>query len=418
MIRYPVFVRSSLNLLSLSSSPQTAYPMVSLSEKQQDAIRGIMSRAVESKTVPALFCGVTDQNGELFVHQAGRRVLGDPSSDLLDENAVFWICSQTKLITTIAALQLIEQGKLQLSTPVSDILPEVANPVVVTVVGEDRKPTTTTPATTPLTLGHLLNHTSGMEYNLDGQTLGTFPNSTAHAYGEDEDSSTFFRLNQGSFPGQLLKFEPGTDFAYGLSTDFLGFVIERVSGKSLDQYFKEHIFSPLGITSASFHLTPDLKERLLPLSFRVGENLEKFNDQVKIIPEKTNVNFGGVGLFSSQKDYLALLRHLLQIKGGKAENPILKAASGAASLAKMFGLPEGSVQFGTGLMVTTVDFPGRRKKGTASWAGWACTSYFMDPDIGIAAVFGTQLLPSLGFDPTYEALWLEVEGAIYAGLEK
>ncbi|KAJ7784703.1 beta-lactamase/transpeptidase-like protein [Mycena metata] len=399
--------------------------MVSLSEKQQDAIRVLMSRAVESKTLPALFCGVTDQNGELFMHQAGRKVLGDPSSDPLDENTIFWICSQTKLITTIAALQLIEQGKLQLSTLVSDILPEAANPVIVTAVGEDRKPTATTPATTPLTIGHLLNHTSGMEYNLDGQTPGTLSDATAHAYGEDEDSSTFFRLNQVPLvysgptpviltllpralflvncsnsnqgpPVGVLRFFPpefnsNSPVAYGLSTDFLGFAIERVSGKSLDQYFKDHIFSPLGITSATFHLTPDLKKRLMPLSVRAGDNLEQYNGQIKIIAEKT-LDFGGVGLYSSLKDYLALLRHFLQIQGGKAENPILKATSvdaifqptlnekGANSLAKMFGVPEGSVQFGTGLMVTTVDFPGRRKKGTGAWAGWACTSHFIDPD--------------------------------------
>ncbi|KAJ7175739.1 beta-lactamase/transpeptidase-like protein [Mycena filopes] len=409
--------------------------MPSLSEKQQDVIRGIMARAVESKTLPALFCGVTDENGELFMHTAGRKVLGDPSSPPLDEDAVFWICSQTKLITTIAALQLIEQGKLQLTTPVGEILPELANPVIFsTALGEDGKSTsTTTPATTPVTVQHLLNHTSGMEYNLGIGIWGTFPEATAHAYSKDEDSSTFFRLSQGSFPGQLLKFEPGTDFAYGLSTDFLGFVIERISGKKLDQYFKDHVFSPLGITSASFYLTADLKERLLPLSFREGDTLERFNGQVEIIdqdPEKTNVHFGGVGLYSSLKDYLTLLRHLLQIKGGKAENPILKPTSvetlfeptlnpkAAASLAKMFSMPEGSAQFGSGLLVTTLDLPGRRKKGTGSWAGWACTSYFIDPATGIAAVFGTQLIPTAGFDLPYEMLWLEVEAAIYAGLEK
>ncbi|KAJ7459735.1 beta-lactamase [Mycena latifolia] len=389
--------------------------MVSLSEQQKDAIRGIMARAVENKT-------------------AGRKVVDDPTSAPLDENAIFWICSQTKLITSIAALQLIEQGKIQLSTPVSEILPELANPVIVTARDAGGKPTATTPAKNPITFGQLLNHTSGMEYNLDGAPLGSFPHATAHAYGKDEDSSMFFRLSRSSFPGELLKFEPGTDFAYGFSTDCVGFIVERLSGKSLDQYFKDHIFGPLGITSPSFYLTPDLKERMLSLCVRDSQGkLARWDNRYKLIdqdPEKTNVHFGGVGLYSSLKDYLTVLRHLLQIKAGTAANPILTEGSvatlfeptldtpAADSLATMFGLPAGSAQFSRGLMLATADVPGRRKKGSGAWAGWACTSYFIDPETGIATVFGTQLAPSAGFDMPYEMLWMEVEAAIYAGLDK
>ncbi|KAJ7857678.1 beta-lactamase/transpeptidase-like protein [Mycena olivaceomarginata] len=137
--------------------------MVSISQQQQDAIRGLMSRAVESTTLPALFCGVTDHNGEIFMHQTGRKVLGDPLSDRLDENAVFWICSQTKLITSIAAMQLIEQGKIQLNTLAREILPELANPIIVTARDADGKPTATASAKNPITFGQLLNHSSGLE---------------------------------------------------------------------------------------------------------------------------------------------------------------------------------------------------------------------------------------------------------------
>ncbi|KAJ6557357.1 beta-lactamase/transpeptidase-like protein [Mycena vulgaris] len=405
--------------------------MVSISQQQQEAIRGIMSRAVESETVPALFCGVSDENGELFMHQAGRKVVEDPTSDPLDENTIFWLCSQTKLITSIAALQLIEQGKIQLSTPVSQILPELAHPVIVTARDSDGKPTATKPATNPITFGQLLNHTSGMEYNLDG---APYTLATKHGYGKDEDSSTFFTLHKGPYPGELLKFEPGTDFAYGHSTDCVGFIVERLTSKSLDQYFKDHIFSPLGITSASFYMTADLKERMLPLCIRDSEDkLAKWIDDPPTInqdPEKTNVHFGGEGLYSSLKDYLTVLRHLLQIKAGTASNPILSDASVAAlfepthdttmshSLAKMLDMPAGSVQFSRGLMLNMVDRPGRSRKGTGSWAGWACTSYFVDPGTGIAVVFGTQLIPTNGWDPAYQKLWIEVEEAIYADLQK
>ncbi|KAF8208802.1 beta-lactamase/transpeptidase-like protein [Mycena galopus ATCC 62051] len=412
--------------------------MVSISQRQQDVIRGIMSRATESNTLPALFCGVTDRNGEIFMHQTGRKVLGDSSSELLDPDAIFWICSQTKLITSIAAMQQIEQGKIQLSSLIKDILPELENPVIVTARDADGKPTATVSARNSITFGQLLNHSSGITYPKTGVAYGS------HPY---QDSSTWL---MNKIKGQPLSFEPGSDFAYGFSTDCVGFVIEKLSGKSLDN--KDHIFSPLGITSPSFYLTADLEERLLPLSVRNSQNeLEKWINQVEIInrdPEKTNVHFGGVGLYSSLKEYLIILRHLLQIKSGKAVNPILGATSLEAlfeptlnrtagnTLAKMLGMPEGSAQFSTGQMITTTDSPGRRKKGTGScgcildslqlWTtddqppggGYASTSYFIDPESGIAAVFGTQLIPSpADYDATYEKLWSEVEQAIYAGLE-
>ncbi|KAF7365334.1 hypothetical protein MVEN_00405400 [Mycena venus] len=180
--------------------------MVSISQQQQDAIRGLMSRAVESNTLPALFCGVTDRNGEIFMHQAGRKVLRDQSSAPLDEDTIFWICSQTKLLTSIAAMQFIEQGRIQLSTPTSEILPELANPVIVTAHDADGNPTATTPAKHPIKFKDLLNHTSGMEYPKSGPAYGSHPH---------ENPSVWFNKIKGSLPGHPLKFEPGSDFAYG-----------------------------------------------------------------------------------------------------------------------------------------------------------------------------------------------------------
>ncbi|KAF7346174.1 Acyltransferase mlcH [Mycena sanguinolenta] len=440
------------------TSPRRKFGMVSIPQQQQDTIRSMMSRAVENNTLPALFCGVTNHHGEIFMHQAGRKVLGDPSSDPLDESAIFWICSMTKLITSIAAMQQIEQGKIQLSTRVSDILPELANPVTVTARDADGKPTATAPAKNPITFGQLLNHSSGLAYPQSGVAYGS------HSY---KDSSAWLDKIKGTFSGQPLSFEPGSDcecphicslnsshlpqlltafprtVSVSLSNECLGnrWINICECRTSVHQQWpnapfssKDHIFSPLNITSPSFYLTADLKERLLPLSVRNSENkLEKWTNQVEIInrdPEKTAVHLGGVGLYSSLKDYLALLRHLLQIKAGTGVNPILSAASvatlfeptldvpAANSLAKMLGMPEGSVQFSTGQMLATADVPGRRKKGTGAWGGFASTSYFIDPETGIAAVFGTQLVPtSADYDVAYENLWSEVEEAIYAGLQ-
>ncbi|KAJ7459752.1 beta-lactamase/transpeptidase-like protein [Mycena latifolia] len=410
--------------------------MASLSAGQKDKLDQILSEAVESRSTPALFFGVTNVDGEIYMRQAGTKLVGDPSSGFIDEDSVFWLCSQTKLITTIAALKLIEQGKIELDTQVEQILPELANPVVVTGF-DDAGKILTTPAKSKITFGQLLNHTSGLDYGVDGTTPASgMPLAYSHSY-KGEDVSNFFKIIKGSLPGVPLKFEPGTDFGYGFSSDCAGFIVERLSGKSLEEYFQEYIFAPLGIKSASFYLTPPLKERLLPLASRNADGVieplieNTFIDQD---PANVRVHFGGGGLYSSQKDYLTILRHLLQIKSGRATSPILTLASVntmfeptlpaagaatmnamAAALSKYLGLPAGAAQFGRGLLLNTADIPGRRKQGSGAWGGWANTSYFLDPQTGVAAVFATQLSPT--GDDKHERMYALLEKELYSGLQ-
>ncbi|KAF7354274.1 hypothetical protein MVEN_01115500 [Mycena venus] len=410
-----------------SSSP-------SLSASQKAAIDRILSEAVSSNSTPALFFGVTTADGPIYMHTEGKKVVDDPTSEPIDEDTVFWLCSQTKLITTIAALQLVEQGKITLDTPVESLLPELANPVVTTGKDEANGNLLTTPAKNKITFGHLLSHTSG----LNGAALPkSRSNGIADYYSlSDKDVAAVFDALRCGLSSVPLKFEPGTDFAYGPSVDCAGFIVERHSGKSLEQYFQDHIFSPLGITSASFYLTPSLKDRLLPLSYRTKSGvIEPWKGQpvVDLDPKNVRVHFGGLNLYASQKDYLVLLRHLLQIKAGSATTPILTPASidtlftptlppaGAATVEGFMawcdpylGLPEGRAQFGRGLFVNTVDVPGRRKKGSGTWEGWANTCYFIDPTTGVAAVFATQLAPPL--DNTHKKLYNTLERALYAGL--
>ncbi|KAF7333735.1 hypothetical protein MVEN_02330000 [Mycena venus] len=408
-------------------------PSPSLSTTQKDTFNRILSEAVSSKSTSALFFGVTTADGTIYMQQAGKKLVDDPTSEPIDEDTVFWLCSQMKLITTIAALQLVEQGKIGLDTPVETVMPELANPVVITGKDEAGNPLTT-PAKNKITFGQLLNHTSG----LDGAALTkSRENGIPDMYLlSDKDVSAVFNHLKGSLTSVPLKFEPGTDFAYGHSTDCAGFIVERLSGKSLEQYFQDHIFAPLGITSASFYLTPPLKDRLLPLSYRTKSGvIERWKGApvIDLDPAHIRVHFGGGNLYASQKDYLALLRHILQIKAGTATTPILTRASvdslfattlppaGATTVEGFmpwsdpyFGLPEGGAQFSRGLFVNTVDVPGRRKSGSGAWGGWANTSFFIDPTTGVAAVFATQLAPR--FDNTHHRLYDTLEKTLYAGL--
>jgi len=415
--------------------------MASISTATKSNFDRILADAVSSKSTAAYFFGVTNGEGPIYMRAEGMKLVDDPTSGVIDEDTVFWLCSQTKMITTIAALQLIDQGKITLDTPAETVLPELADPVVVTAHDEAGRPVTTVPATNKITLGHLLNHTSGLDQWVDGTipmsgVMRGMPVAHSHSYKDGEDVSTYFKILKGSLSGVPLRFEPGTNFAYGFSTDCVGFIVEQLSGKSLEQYFQDHIFHPLGITSASFCLTPALKERLLPLSYRTKNGtVERWNGPpvVDQDPEHVRVHLGAIGLYASQKDYLTVLRHLLQIKAGTAANPILSRAAvdsmfeptlptaGVDTLTGLlgmlwphFGLPAGAAQFGRGLFVNTADVPGKRKKGSGAWGGWAATSHFVDHTTGVAAVFATQILPT--GDDTHERLYNELERALYAGL--
>ncbi|KAJ7866173.1 beta-lactamase/transpeptidase-like protein [Mycena leptocephala] len=356
----------------------------SLSASQKGVLNQILSEAASSKSTGGLFFGVTTADQVIYMHQEGTKFVDDPTGGAVDEDTVYWLCSQTKLITTIAALQIIEQGKIALDTPVETVLPELADPVVVTGYDEAGRPAT------------LLNHSSGLDYSLDGS--GCQIPWRSHI-------RTATRTKMWSWPGVPLKFEPGTDYTYGYSTDCAGFIVERLSGKSLEQYFQDHVFAPLGITSASFYLTPSLKDRLMPLASRNASGIV--------------VKWDGPPVFDQNPAH-----------AGTATSPILSRASvdsmfspslppaGAVTLQGKvdpeIGIPIGGADWGRGLLVNTVDVPGKRRSGSGTWGGWASTSYFVDPATGVAAVFGMQVAPK--GDDTHKRLLSVLEKTVYAAL--
>jgi hypothetical protein len=172
----------------------------------------VQSEAVESKRTPGLVFGATSVKEEIYFTHAGPRVFGDPAGGSMADDSIFWICSQAKIITTvcshkclfyvrlmilfckIAALQLVEQGKVQLDSPVDSILPELANPVVLESSGPGELGFK--PAEHKITLRQLLNHSSGIAYDkpLDGEPLDGLPFPVALAYDEHDPISRFNNL--------------------------------------------------------------------------------------------------------------------------------------------------------------------------------------------------------------------------------
>ncbi|PPQ92543.1 hypothetical protein CVT25_010376 [Psilocybe cyanescens] len=404
--------------------------MVTLTTKTKETLDAILAQAVADGKVPGASFAVGTADEELYFGAAGLTAFNDPSSGKVDEDSIFWVCSHTKLLSTVAALQLIEAGKLTYETPVEDIIPELKDPVVVDDISSETSGYK--PAQNKILIKHLLNHTSGLYYSqlgkasIDTLTLGY----TSAPYNGDFSVEQFFNIIRERFPSVPLAFEPGTNSYhpvghYGWSCDILGFIIERTTGNSLHQYCKEHIFEPLDMKSG-FYVTPEMRKKLVKLTYRNNEgNLEKWADQLGTIePDPTKAHFlqGGIGLYTTLKDYLTLLRHLLLVKEGRAKHPILSVKT-VSSLFESSIPPQlhksvelftdwENVGYGIGLCLATEDWPGRRKKGSGFWYGWAGTYYFLDPETGIAVVYGTQVVPTR--DPEVIKLWDQLERALYA----
>lgn len=205
------------------------------------SIQTILDRAVESGAIAGAAAFVGNRAGTLAAHSAG---IADPATGApMQGDTLFQIASMTKAITSVAAMQLVEQGQLSLDGPIGTILPALANPQVITGFGAAGM-AELRPATRPITLRHLLTHSSGLGY--------AFMNADMlRAYGPDGPPA----------PGSIasvtapLLFDPGDRWEYGVSTDWVGFAVEAVSGQSLGAYMADHILKPLGMADTGFALS-------------------------------------------------------------------------------------------------------------------------------------------------------------------
>ncbi|KAH9474693.1 carboxylate methylbutanoyltransferase mlcH [Psilocybe cubensis] len=351
--------------------------MVHLSVEGEESLNKLADQVVLEKNIPGFLFGVTSVDQELYLKTWGYNV--------------------------IAALQLLEQEKITLETPVSDYLPEFSDLVI--IENQMAEVLTYKPTKTVMRYKHLLDYTCGL----------------------------YYPSKEGDLPGIPVLFEPGENWANGWGSDILGFMIEKITGQTLEKYLQDNVFKPLDIT-ASFYLTPEIKEKLVDLTYRRGGQFERWNNQSRIIeqdPSKVACHMGGDGLYASLKGYLNLLRHLLRIKSGKITNGIISAesvqsifepslhetASNMLSRLLMLdpSMPRDAVaQWGTAIGVTATDWPGRRKKGSGFWWGWAHTFFHIDPSTGIATVFGTQVIPMP--DRDVFKIFARFEETLYAGL--
>lgn len=378
----------------------------------------VLERAVEAGEVPGVVALAADAGGVIYEGAFGKREVGRDQPMTLD--TVFWIASMTKAVTSVAAMQLVEQGRLDLDEPLGGRIPELASPRVLEGFDEAGAPKLR-PARRPITLRLLLTHTAGFSYDIWNPDMGR--------YAEHAGLPSIIECKDASL-GAPLMFDPGERWEYGINIDWVGKAVERESGQTLEAYFREHIFAPLGMDDTGFVIQPAQRERLAAMHARGPDgSLQAIPFEV---PQEPEFFMGGGGLYSVGRDYLTFLRMLLgggRLNGAQvlrpetvarmAENQIgdltvgmLKTAIPANSNDAEF-FPGMVKKWGLGYMISTEDAPTGRSANSLAWAGLANTYYWLDPTKRLAGLILTQILPFA--DPTVLRLFGEFESAIYAG---
>jgi methyl acetate hydrolase len=371
--------------------------------------------ATRAQRIPGVVAIAATDSGIIYEGSFGSRFLGQ--SPAMSRDTVFRVASMVKVVTSVAAMQLVEEGKIALDEPVPDIDPLFTSLQVLTGFDPTGAPQLRS-AARPITLRHLLTHTAGFTYRL-----------------WDADAVRYARAIDGlpadqhaSFPRAPLMFDPGARWQYGPNIDWVGRIVEVLSGERLDVYFQKHILGPLGMTDTGFVVSPSQRARQAsthrrdPDGHLVPEPLEK---------QTTPTTFsGGGGIYSTAPDYLTLIRMLLQ--GGQYDGArILRPETVAAMGRNQIGITEAGIlkttnralsnnvdffpdvplRWGFGHMINMEPGPNGRSAGSLTWAGLLNTYYWIDPKKRVAAVFMTQVLP-FADRPTL-SVYGEFERSIY-----
>ena len=352
------------------------------SEGDRNEIDSFLASSVQEGKIPGVVAIVVTRKKVLYHQSFGMQNAAAKSK--LHNDSVFRIASMTKPITSVAVMQLVEKGKIGLDDPISKYLPNLRTVPVIASEGKTR------PAAKPITVRQLLSHTSGYGYWFSNNEL-----------------ERMYRSGGKYFDLELLVHEPGDRWTYGCGTRILGQLIEKVSGRKLDEYLGAHILEPLGMVDTGYRVPAERLPRLVSVYKRETQGIreEKNGDR-----EDGDIA-GDYGLRSTALDYSKFLKMLLN-EGKFEDGRILGKESvrlmtsnqignlrverhpGADPLwSRSFPIGAGRDKFGLGFQICKRDKPGFRSVGSYSWAGIYNTHFWVDPEKGTAAIVMMQVLP-------------------------
>jgi len=398
-----------LSLLFLTATPASAQSdgsgdpgATGFISERLDRIDDVINAEITAGKIPGAVALVVKDGDVAYFKSFGYADI--ESQTPMRNDHIFRIASMSKAITTVAAMVLYEQGHFQLNDPVADYIPAFANMSVVSEVDVDGNVSATVAATKPIRIIDLLTHTSGIGYPF-------IRNSVQKAYVDAGiiDGITAKKITLASqmelLANQPLMFEPGSQFAYSLSVDVLGYLVEVISGRSLAQFFAEEIFAPLGMQDSFFYLPEEKAGRLATLYADVGDRgliVSKGNESSIIFDEplypvigaRTYFS-GGAGLSSTTSDYGRFLQMLLNDGALDGRRILSRKSVELMRTARVDWDDDNVPDMALGFQVTAdLGKTGEiGSVGSYSWGGAFNTSYWIDPSENLLAVFMSQARP-------------------------
>src|SRR5256884_535352 len=389
--------------------------------KQSKAlIDELLRQKSADKEIPGVVAMAANGNEVIYQGAYGKRDLSN--YDAMTADSVFWIASMTKAITAAGAMQLVEQGKLSLDAPIGELLPDLAAPQVLEGFDAQGEPKLR-PAKNPITLRHLMTHTAGFCYDLW--------NADMVKYLEKTGLPGITTCKNDALKTPIMS-DPGTRWEYGTNIDFVGKAVEAVSGKRLDAYLRDHLFTPLGMTDTGFRIGESQRKRLVGMHARGPDgSLAPIPFELEQDPE---FHMGGGGLYGTAGDYIKFTQMILN-KGRGNGNQVLKPETVASmgqnhigdldmgqmtSVAPPFTndvdlYPDMVKKWGLSFLINTAKTPEGRSPGSLAWAGLATTYYWIDPSRDVTGVILMQLLPFV--DKKCLEAFAGFERGVYAGLD-
>lgn len=365
-------------------------------KEQMDALLG---GAASRGDVPGVVAMLTDRKGSLYEGAFGVRSLGEPAPMTLD--TVGLIASMTKALTAVAVMQLVERKKLDLDAPASRWQPELGKTEVITGFDANDRPQTRPPKT-PITLRHLLTHTSGFGYE--------FINPEVAQYQKTQQLPSLLACEPATLRQPIL-FDPGERWNYGIGLDWAGQVVEAVAGCKLGDYLAEQVFGPLGMQDTAFVMSPSMRQRLARIHARLPDG--SLAPTPVELPQPPNLQLGGAGLYGTVGDYLKFLRMILNEGKTPDGRALLQPETlremqrnqlGAMDVPSVISIdrtltndlilpPEIPHKWSLAWLINTKPLPTGRPAGSLMWAGLTNCYYWIDPQTGIAGVMLSQILP-------------------------
>jgi len=385
------------------------------------SIDQVLQRGVDDKQVAGVVAMGATEKGLVYEGAFGKRDMANGPAMSLD--TVFWLLSMTKAVTATACMQLVEQGKLHLDQPVGRLLPELASPKVLEGFDASGAPKLR-PAKRPITLRHLLTHTSGYTYSNWSDQLPQYEKATGQA--------DIAESRNGAFAAPL-EFDPGDRWQYGIGMDVVGKIVEAVSGRSLEVYFRENIFAPLGMIDTGFLISSAQRRRVATTYSRDANG--SLSPMAFEMPQRPEFFSGGGGLFGTPRDYMAFLQMLLHegaFRGARIlkpetvalmrqnqigdlhVNPLKSSSAAWSNDADLF--PGMEQKWGLSFDINTKPGLNGRSAGSITWAGLLNCYFWLDPVKRVTGAVFTQVLPF--YDPAVVKLYGGFEKGLYQGLNR